>query len=376
MSEAALPAPGSKRAWSWPWQLAFVAGLGGLAYVLAAGHPGLWPPAALVAALAALGYAAGVLTAEARGSAWWRRLFPLVPAGLAVVSPDAVWTVVLLAILVAQMGAWAEPGWPKLRSQLTGLCLLALGALTRGAPGGVGNVSALAAALALPALAGLPPFAARGQRPLDPGDLIWPGLLAPLVALAVWRTFLPAMTSTQGEVFCAVSLGVGLFDLFVGSLAAIRARDGWRLWRHSTTAEWGLALVALGLVGATGWEAALVLLLSLSALRLPLIFWTEETAAAGTGRRDRLLLGASLAGAAPFAGFSARVLILEAAAAFHWELAALVAVPMLLIPIHAFRLGAHVNVRGPVRKSVLGALLLVSITLGVAPGIITLRAGW
>lgn len=134
-------------------------------------------------------------------------------------------------------------------------------------------------------------------------------------------------------------------------------------------ADWGLAMVGLGLGIADGLRAAVLILVALLVVRLPLYLWSRQ-ALRDNVQQDRpvnLLVAATLAGSAPFAGFPARVLLLKAATAMYWPLA-LVMAPLLLLWIPAgLRLGRTLG--APTGRQLLGVgiALAISLALGVYP---------
>ena len=82
---------------------------------------------------------------------------------------------------------------------------------------------------------------------------------------------------------------------------------------------------------------------------------------------SNLLLAAALAGAAPFAGFSARVLLLRGATEVFWPLALVLGLSMLLWLAHSFRLARGLG--APRGRPAVGVVLSLaaSVLLGVAP---------
>jgi len=88
------------------------------------------------------------------------------------------------------------------------------------------------------------------------------------------------------------------------------------------------------------------------------------------------VLAAALAGAAPFAGFPARLLILRAATVNAWPLALFLVIAMLGWLPQSIRLATTLGgVRGRVRAGVL-LLLLLNLALGLYPnGVLALLGG-
>ena len=107
--------------------------------------------------------------------------------------------------------------------------------------------------------------------------------------------------------FSATLIGLGLLNLAWGTIGAWRAGPELEAWRHSFLADWGLALVGLGMgvVGAA-WSAdaraaAFLVLLSVVLVRFPLFLWARQVGPVGGGSglgTLNVLLGAALSGAA------------------------------------------------------------------------------
>ena len=129
--------------------------------------------------------------------------------------------------------------------------------------------------------------------------------------------------------------------------------------------------MGIGLLLPDGTAAAYLVLLSVVLVRLPLYLWARpvlldrEPAQPGPAH---LLLAVLLAGAAPFSGFPARLLVLHAATQLAWPLAIPLLAGMLLWTAHAARLAGTVAV--PRGRGALGLWLVVglSLVLGLAPG--------
>ena len=86
-----------------------------------------------------------------------------------------------------------------------------------------------------------------------------------------------------------------------------------------------------------------------------------------TERPINLLVAAALAGSAPFAGFSARVLLLRGATQLYWPLALVLAAGMLLWLPGSLRLGRSLGV--PRGRHALGvaAVLALNVAVGLYP---------
>jgi formate hydrogenlyase subunit 3/multisubunit Na+/H+ antiporter MnhD subunit len=144
-------------------------------------------------------------------------------------------------------------------------------------------------------------------------------------------------------------------------------------WRYSFLADWGLALVGIGVVVPDGYAAAYLVLASILLVRFPLYLWARPVL---LGRAEpamgpaNLLLAAALAGAAPFAGFAVRVLLLRAATQVYWPLALVLAAGMLVWLAHSFRLARTIG--APRGRAAVGVVLALafSVLLGVAPAVL------
>ncbi len=108
-------------------------------------------------------------------------------------------------------------------------------------------------------------------------------------------------------------------------------------------------------------------------VRLPLYVWARPALRAGerTGLGPlSVLLAAALAGAAPFAGFPVRLLVLHAATQVFWPLAIPLLLGMLLWVVPAVRLARTLVVPPGRRAAGLWLALGSSLLLGLAPGVL------
>ncbi len=299
------------------------------------------------------------------------------------VAPDPILLAILLLLLAA--GHSTLPGLRSFPSRMRGpgfsALLLGLGWLLTRSDGqpAAARLGALAFVLGLAAAAGLLPFAQElePREPVPASSLTWTAFFGPALALVLPARVLPSLTPDTVPVYSAVMIGLGLLNLLWGVFGAWRATDEIAAWRYSFFADWGLVLVGLGLLVKDGEAAAYLVLLSVVLVRLPLYLWARPVL---LGREPphmgpiNLLLAAALAGAAPFSGFSARLLELRAATQLGWPLAALLIAAMLLWLAHAFRLARSLGrPRGRTAIGV-GLALAISLALGLAPGVF-LRAG-
>jgi hypothetical protein len=265
--------------------------------------------------------------------------------------------------------------------------LLGLGWALLHSPGPtwLGRVSALALALSVVAAAGLVPYL-PDLEPAEPASssyLAWTAFFGPALALAVGLpgNLLAGLNPDQAAVFGSALVALGLVNLGWGTIGAWRTASDSAAWRHSFLADWGLVLVGLGLFRASGEAGALLGLVAIVMTRLPLCLWARAardgaaSERSGSSRLELVLLTVMLAGAAPFAGFPVRLLILQAATQTAWPLAGVLLLGMLLWIAHAPRLAATV---GPPRGwSAVGLwiTMALSVALGLAPGLLRAMAG-
>jgi hypothetical protein len=307
-------------------------------------------------------------------------------AGLAAVAaaPDVLAVAVVVALLAA--GHAALPGrrpFPtRMRAPGLAVALLLGGALLQHAgPEPVfARLSALALVLALVAAAGLVPFLPE----LDPGEpapaspVAWTGFFGPALAVALVARIQPGLGNDGAPVYGSLLVGLGLLNLAWGTLGAWLGEGDVAAWRYSFLADWGLALVGLGVVVPDGQAAAYLVLASVLLVRFPLYLWARPVLlgraqpAMGPGN---VLLAAALAGAAPFAGFSVRVLLLRAATEVYWPLALVLGLGMLVWLAHSFRLARTIG--APRGRAAVGVVLALafSVLLGVAPAALLTLGG-
>lgn len=371
-------------------------GAAGVAAVLALAVPalsssalGLSLPPAVRALLVATGVTLAIVVALAPATVDRVALLAAGLAGLsglaiAAAAPDPAG--IALAVLVLGAGHAALPGLrpfaERIRAPAFAAVLLAAGTLL--AHGGgtplQARLAALALVLGLVAAAGLVPFL-PGLDPAEPAPaspVAWTGFFGPTLAIAIVARAQPLVAPAAVPVYGSVLVGLGLLNLLWGAIGAWRVADDVAAWRYSFLADWGLALVGLGIVVGDGLAAAYLVLLAILLVRLPLYLWARPVL---RGRAERamgpsnLLLAAALAGAAPFAGFSARVLLLRGATEVFWPLALVLGAAMLLWLAHSFRLARGIG--QPRGRAAVGVVLALAagILLGVAPALVTGPAG-
>ncbi len=371
-------------------------GAGGIAAVLALTFPsfqgsslGLHLAPQARAMLVATGLGLAVIVVLAPASIDRIGLLAASLAGLsglaaAAAAPDPAAVGVVIAVLGA--GHAALPGLrpfaERMRSPGFAVALLGAGTLLAhsGGPPIQARLAALALVLGLVAAAGLVPFLPRLDRaePAPASPIAWTGFFGPTLAVVLAGRIQPLLAPEAVPVYGSVLVGLGLLNLAWGTIGAWQVDDDVAAWRYSFLADWGLALVGLGIVVHDGAAAAYLVLLSILLVRLPLYLWSRPVL---MGRAERalgpsnLLLGAALAGSAPFAGFSARLLLLRGATQLFWPLALLLGVGMLLWLAHSFRLARSVG--RPAGRPAVGVVLALaaSVVLGLLPALAIAQAG-
>lgn len=304
---------------------------------------------------------------------------------LAAGAPDALG--VALAITMLGTGQAALPGRrpfaERMRAPGFAAVLLIGGTLLAhsGGPPLQARLAALALLLSIVAAAGLVPFLPRldPDEPASASPIAWTGFFGPALAVIIALRAQPLIAASAVPVYAAVLVGIGLLNLLWGAVGAWRVKDEVAAWRYSFLADWGLALVGIGIVVPDGGAAAVLVLVSILLVRLPLYLWARPVLrrrAEPAMGPSNLLLTAALAGAAPFAGFSARVLLLRGATQLYWPLALVLGAALLLWLAHSFRLARSVG--SPRGRGALGVVLALaaSLLLGVLPVIVTGPAGF
>jgi hypothetical protein len=205
----------------------------------------------------------------------------------------------------------------------------------------------------------------------------WIAFLGPLLVIAIVGRARELLPPDAGGVFGALLIGIGLLNMFWGSVASWRTENGAAAWHYSFMADWGLVLSGFGLAIADGQAAAMLVLFSIVLSRLPLYLWSRQALQekTPTDRPINLLVAAALAGSAPFAGFAARVLLLRGATQIFWPLALVLALGMLFWLPPSLRLGRSLGLpRG--RQAVgVGFVLAINVALGLFPQPILTLAG-
>ncbi len=308
-------------------------------------------------------------------------------AGLTAIAlaPDPATIAVVVALLAAGHAALPgrRPFAARMRAPAFGLVLLAAATLLAhdGGPPMHARLAALAFVLGLIAIAGLVPFLPE----LEPAEAVpasamaWTGFFGPAVAFDLLARVQPMLAPEAAPVHAALLVGIGLLNLLWGLAGAWLVEGEVAAWRYSFLADWGLALVGLGIVVGDGQRAAYLLLMGVVLVRLPLYLWARPVLLGRTEKHlgpSNLLLSAALAGIAPFAGFSARLLLLRGAMEIYWPLALVLAVAMLLWLGHSLRLAQSIG--RPQGRAAIGVVLAlaISVVLGVFPGIVLAAGGF
>jgi len=305
-------------------------------------------------------------------------------AGMAAIAAAPSLDLVILltlaiAILHAALGGRRSLA-ARLRAPVLAVALLGVGlvfARLDGSPilarfAAIGLVAGLAAALGtLPYIHEFDP-----EEPTSASPIAWIAFLGPILALAVImraRELIP----TAGAVFAAMLIGLGLLNVLWGGLASWLTEKGMSAWHYSFMADWGLVLCAFGILVAGGQAAAVLLLFGIVLSRLPLYLWSRQSLRESiqTDRPINLLAAAMLAGAAPFAGFAARLFLLRGATQLFWPLALVIGIGLLLWLPPSLRLGRSLGTpRGRLALGVAIALSL-SVAIGIYPQPILSLAG-
>ncbi len=284
-----------------------------------------------------------------------------------------------IAILHAGLGG-RRPLAARLRAPALAVALLGAGlvfARLDGSPilarfAAIGLVAGLAAALGtLPYIHEFDPEELTATSPIA-----WIAFLGPILALAV-ITRTRELIPTAGAVFAAILIGLGLLNVLWGGLASWLTDKGVSAWHYSFMADWGLVLCAFGILVADGQAAAVLLLFGIVLSRLPLYLWSRQSLRESiqTDRPINLLAAAMLAGAAPFAGFAARLFLLRGATQLYWPLALVIGIGLLLWLPPSLRLGRSLGTpRGRLALGVAIALSL-SVAMGLYPQPILSLAG-
>ncbi len=311
-----------------------------------------------------------------------RRRALLVRGGAGLVGTAAVAAVptidlalfVLLVIGVLHAGMSGSRSLAtRLRPPVLAVATLALGVLlvrvqapdVIGRFGAVGLVAGLAAAVGLlPYLHPLDP-----EEPLTASPVAWLAFIGPVLAAVVVSRSEALLSADAGSAFGGMLVGLGLLNVAWGGIASWVTQDEVAAWRYSFVADWGLVLCGFGLTVADGQRAALLILVGVLIGRLPLYLASRQAIREKnvTRRPINLVVGAALAGSAPFVGFGARILLLRAATQLFWPLALVLAAGMLLWLPGSLRLGRTLGLPHGRQAIGVGLVLALNVAAGLYP---------
>lgn len=298
-------------------------------------------------------------------------------AGMALISVAptldlAVLVLIALGALHAVAGGRREFA-VRLRGPVVAAALLALALYFARVQGpdvlarfaAVGFVAGLAAGVGLlPYIHELDP-----EEPAALSPIVWIGFVGPALAAAVLLRARELLSVDAGGTLGAMLIGLGLLNVAWGTVASWRTQVGAAAWHYSFMADWGLALCGFGLAVADGQSAAVLILVSILAGRLPLYLASRQALRerTPTERPVNLVVAAALAGSAPFAGFAARVLLFRAATQVYWPLALVLALGMLLWLPGALRLGQSLGLPRGRQAFGVGIVVAINVVLGLYP---------
>jgi hypothetical protein len=297
-------------------------------------------------------------------------------AGMTAIAVAPSLDLVMLAVVAVAVLQGSSAGRrslaARIRAPLLAVGLLALGVtLARfDGPPILARLAAVALVAGMGAALGTLPFIHQ----FDPEErtatspIPWIAFLGPVLALAVVSRAHDLVPSA-GAAFGAMLIGLGLLNVVWGTIASWRTDNAAVAWHCSFMADWGLALCGFGLAIGDGQRAAVLILTGILLSRLPLYLWSRQALREKT-QNDRplnLLVAAMLAGAAPFAGFAARVLLLRGATQVYWPLALFIGLGLLLWLPSSLRLGRSLGVPRGRQALGVGIALAVNVAIGVYP---------
>ena len=297
-------------------------------------------------------------------------------AGMAAIAAAGSLEIVILVVLMLSVLQAAAAGGrsfvTRVRGPVLAVVLLTLAAMFARVEGpqllprlaAVGLVGGLSAAVGtLPYMHQFDPQERTATSPIP-----WIAFIGPVLALAVLaraRELIPS----EGGVLGAMMIGLGLLNVVWGSLASWRTENGAAAWHYSFIADWGLVLCGLGLAIGDGQRAAMLLLYGIVLSRLPLYLWSRQSLREKrpNDRPINLLAAAMLAGAAPFAGFAARLLLLRGATQLYWPLALAIGLGLLLWLPPSLRLGRSLGLPRGRQAWGVGIALAINVVIGLYP---------
>ena len=293
-------------------------------------------------------------------------------AVIAVVPTLEVAVLVLLALGVLHAAVSGTRSFAtRLRPPLIAVAMLALGlVLVRvQAPDLVARLGAVGLVAGLAASIGVLPYLhpIESDEALTASPVAWLGFVGPVLATVVVIRAQGLLTVDAGGAFAAMLIGLGLLNMAWGSVGSWLTTDEIGAWRYSFVADWGLVLCGFGLTVIDGRRGAWLVLFSILLGRLPLYLMSRPSIRekSTTRRPINVVVAAMLAGAAPFVGFAARILLLRASTQIAWPLAVVLALLMLLWLPGSLRLGRSLG--QPRGQQALGVTLILA--LNVAAGL-------
>ena len=291
-------------------------------------------------------------------------------AGLAIAVVPTFDLVLLVLCALGAVDASVGKGRPlavRLRAPIVAVAFLTLalvflrveGPDVLGRFAAVGLVAGLAAAIGL--LPYIHPFG--DGDPSDTSALVWTAFAGPLLGVVVVSRAQSLLPVDAGAAFAAMLIGVGVLNMAWGAVASWLTATDSAGWRYSFLADWGLVLCGFGLTLVDGRRAALLVLFGLMVGRLPLYLVARDASKqkAPAERPINFIVAAALAGAAPFVGFAARVLLLRGATQLFWPLALALALVMLLWLPGSLRLGRSLG--WPSRRQMIAIVVVLAINI-------------
>ena len=297
-------------------------------------------------------------------------------AGLvAAVAIALVPTFDLVLLALCALGAVdASAGRPfaiRLRAPMVAVAFmtLALIFLRVEGPDVLGRFAAVGLVAGLAAAVGLLPYIhpIGDASDADPTSLVWTAFAGPLLGVVVVSRAQSMLPVDAGAAFAAMLIGVGVLNMAWGAVASWLTATNGAAWRYSFLADWGLVLCGFGLTLIDGRRAALLVLFGLMLGRLPLYLAARDGKEATAERPLNLVVAAALAGAAPFAGFAARVLLLRGATQLFWPFALALALLMLLWLPGSLRLGRSLGAPRGRQAIAIAVVLAINIAAGLYP---------
>jgi hypothetical protein len=255
----------------------------------------------------------------------------------------------------------------RLRPPVIAVAMLALGLLLVRveATGLVARFGAVGLVAGIAAGVGVLPYLhpIESDEALTASPVAWLGFIGPVLAVVVVVRAQGALPTDAGGAFGGMLVGLGLLNMAWGGVAAWLTADEVAAWRYSFVADWGLVLCGFGLTVADGQRGALLALFSILAGRLPLYLISRQAIRERTTTRRpiNLVVAAALAGAAPFVGFGARILLLRASTQVYWPMAVVLAVVMLLWLPGSLRLGRSLG--QPRGRQAIGVALILAVNV-------------